>query len=109
MIASDDIPSGREAVLDNLFVYVVLAVLILFQDDIRSVVASAAGSGWFDRERGGADATEGEEALGEVVGVEPRPWFRCPFAEGHDDVRVLGALRELPQVAELAQRCQRCR
>ena len=42
-----------------------------------------------------ADVTEGQEAIREVVGVDPRPWFRCPFGEGHDDPRVLGALEEL--------------
>lgn len=42
-----------------------------------------------------ADVSEGEAAIREVVGVDPRPWFRCPFGEGHDDPRVLGALEEL--------------
>ena len=27
--------------------------------------------------------------------MDPRPWFRCPFGDGHDDARVLGALEEL--------------
>lgn len=42
-----------------------------------------------------ADVTEGELAIREVVGADPRPWFRCPFGEGHDDPRVLGVLEEL--------------
>ncbi len=42
-----------------------------------------------------ADVTEGEDAIRQVVGVDPRPWFRCPFGEGHDDPRVLGALEGL--------------
>lgn len=42
-----------------------------------------------------ADVAEGEEAIRQVVGVDPRPWFRCPFGEGHDDPRVLGALEGL--------------
>jgi peptidoglycan/xylan/chitin deacetylase (PgdA/CDA1 family) len=42
-----------------------------------------------------ADVAEGAAAIREVVGVDPRPWFRCPFGEGHDDPRVLGALEEL--------------
>jgi len=42
-----------------------------------------------------ADVAEGEEAIREVLGVDPRPWFRCPFGEGHDDPRVLGALEGL--------------
>lgn len=41
------------------------------------------------------DLRDGEEAIREVVGVDPRPWFRCPFGAGHDDPRVLGALEEL--------------
>jgi diadenylate cyclase len=79
-------------VLGNLFVYVVLAVLILFQDDIRSVLASAAGSGWFDRERGGADASEVEQIvqaafalagkrIGALIAVE-RAASLAPFTEG---------------------------
>ena len=42
-----------------------------------------------------ADVTEGELAIREIVGVDPRPWFRCPFGEGRDDPRVLRALAEL--------------
>jgi peptidoglycan/xylan/chitin deacetylase (PgdA/CDA1 family) len=42
-----------------------------------------------------ADVTEGELAIRDVVGADPRPWFRCPFGEGHDDPRVLGLLEEL--------------
>lgn len=42
-----------------------------------------------------ADIAEGEAAIREVVGVDPRPWFRCPFGEGRDDARVLGALEDL--------------
>ena len=32
------------------------------------------------------------ETIGEIAGVDPRPWFRCPFGDGHDDSRVLAAL-----------------
>jgi peptidoglycan/xylan/chitin deacetylase (PgdA/CDA1 family) len=42
-----------------------------------------------------ADVTEGELAIRDVLGADPRPWFRCPFGEGHDDPRVLGVLEEL--------------
>jgi peptidoglycan/xylan/chitin deacetylase (PgdA/CDA1 family) len=42
-----------------------------------------------------ADVTEGEEAIREITGADPRPWFRCPFGDGADDPRVLGALAEL--------------
>ena len=39
-----------------------------------------------------------EAAAGHIVtasGVDPRPWFRCPFGDGHDDPRVLDALERL--------------
>lgn len=41
------------------------------------------------------DVREGEAAIRETCGADPRPWFRCPFGAGHDDARVLGALGEL--------------
>jgi peptidoglycan/xylan/chitin deacetylase (PgdA/CDA1 family) len=42
-----------------------------------------------------ADVSDAEARIKEHAGVDPRPWFRCPFGAGHDDERVLGALREL--------------
>ena len=42
-----------------------------------------------------ADVGEAAEALAEIAGVETRPWFRCPFGDGHDDSRVAGVLKEL--------------
>lgn len=42
-----------------------------------------------------ADVTEAEEAIREITGADPRPWFRCPFGNGHDDPRVLTLLAEL--------------
>jgi peptidoglycan/xylan/chitin deacetylase (PgdA/CDA1 family) len=41
------------------------------------------------------DVRDGAEAIVEIVGADPRPWFRCPFGAGHEDPRVLGALEEL--------------
>jgi len=41
------------------------------------------------------DVGEAERVLREIVGVNPRPWFRCPFGEGDDDGRVLAALDRL--------------
>jgi peptidoglycan-N-acetylglucosamine deacetylase len=38
------------------------------------------------------DLHEAEEAIRELAGVDPRPWFRCPFGDGHDDPRVLAAI-----------------
>ncbi|MBI2237517.1 MAG: polysaccharide deacetylase family protein [Actinobacteria bacterium] len=42
-----------------------------------------------------ADVREGEEEIREITGTDPRPWFRCPFGDGRDDLRVLSALEEL--------------
>jgi peptidoglycan/xylan/chitin deacetylase (PgdA/CDA1 family) len=41
-----------------------------------------------------ADLEAAAEALREVVGTDPVPWFRCPFGAGHDDPRVLAALAD---------------
>ncbi len=34
------------------------------------------------------------DALAEVSGASPQPWFRCPFGAGHDDERVLRVIEE---------------
>jgi peptidoglycan/xylan/chitin deacetylase (PgdA/CDA1 family) len=39
-----------------------------------------------------ADVRESEEAIQDIVGIDPRPWFRCPFGDGRHDPRVLEAL-----------------
>jgi diadenylate cyclase len=78
-------------VLDGLFVYVVLAVLILFQDDIRQVLA-AAGGGWLSREKELSKAHVVEEIvqaafvlagrkIGALVALE-RTASLAPFIEG---------------------------
>jgi len=36
-----------------------------------------------------------EELILSVTGVDPRPWFRCPYGAGERDQRVLAALTEL--------------
>ena len=41
------------------------------------------------------DVREGAEHITAACGVDPRPWFRCPFHAGADDPRVLGLLAEL--------------
>ncbi|HVQ88872.1 MAG TPA: polysaccharide deacetylase family protein [Actinomycetes bacterium] len=41
-----------------------------------------------------SDVEAASNAIGEVTGREPRPWFRCPFGAGHDDLRVLRVLRD---------------
>jgi peptidoglycan/xylan/chitin deacetylase (PgdA/CDA1 family) len=42
-----------------------------------------------------ADVREAEEAIRDVAGVDPKPWFRCPFGAGAHDPRVLARLTEL--------------
>jgi peptidoglycan-N-acetylglucosamine deacetylase len=42
-----------------------------------------------------ADLEEADAAVFDATGVRTRPWFRCPFGDGHDDPRVLGLLRDL--------------
>ena len=41
------------------------------------------------------DVRAAEAVIGEVLGVDPRPWFRCPFGAGHDDPRITAALTGL--------------
>jgi peptidoglycan/xylan/chitin deacetylase (PgdA/CDA1 family) len=41
------------------------------------------------------DVGEAAEAIHSATGADPRPWFRCPFGDGHDDPRVLGILADL--------------
>ena len=38
------------------------------------------------------DLARAEAAIGEVLGLDPRPWFRLPFGDGFDDPVVLGRL-----------------
>jgi peptidoglycan-N-acetylglucosamine deacetylase len=42
-----------------------------------------------------AEVKESEERIREATGVDPRPYFRCPYGEGHDDERVVAALSAL--------------
>jgi len=41
------------------------------------------------------DVTDAEAAIVEATGIDPRPWFRCPFGDGADDPDVLAGLRKL--------------
>jgi peptidoglycan/xylan/chitin deacetylase (PgdA/CDA1 family) len=41
------------------------------------------------------DIRSAEAVIREVVGADPRPWFRCPFGAGSDDPRVLAAIAAL--------------
>ena len=42
-----------------------------------------------------ADLHDGGDAIVATTGVDPRPWFRCPFGAGHEDERVLAVLGDL--------------
>jgi peptidoglycan/xylan/chitin deacetylase (PgdA/CDA1 family) len=42
-----------------------------------------------------SDVDDGARAIAEHTGVDPRPWFRCPFGAGHDDPRILGVLEDM--------------
>ena len=39
-----------------------------------------------------ADIAAAEAVIRTATGVDPRPWFRCPFGAGADDPRVLAAV-----------------
>jgi peptidoglycan-N-acetylmuramic acid deacetylase len=41
------------------------------------------------------DIREAEATIARITGVDPVPWFRCPFGDGRDDPRVLRVLEEL--------------
>ena len=41
------------------------------------------------------DIRRAEKTIVEITGVDPKPWFRCPFGSGMDDPRVLAAVEEL--------------
>jgi peptidoglycan/xylan/chitin deacetylase (PgdA/CDA1 family) len=41
------------------------------------------------------DVQSAERVIRDVVGVDPRPWFRCPFGAGADDPRVLSGIERL--------------
>jgi peptidoglycan-N-acetylglucosamine deacetylase len=43
----------------------------------------------------GSDIVEGQRQIQAHAGVDPRPWFRCPFGDGHGDPRVLESLTGL--------------
>jgi peptidoglycan-N-acetylglucosamine deacetylase len=41
------------------------------------------------------DVEEADAAVSAATGEPTRPWFRCPFGDGHDDPRVVDLLRDL--------------
>lgn len=42
-----------------------------------------------------ADLEDSQDVIERTTGTDPRPWFRAPFGDGHDDPRVLGNLATL--------------
>ncbi len=42
-----------------------------------------------------ADVRAAERAIRATTGVDPRPWFRCPFKAGFDDPRVQAGIERL--------------
>lgn len=42
-----------------------------------------------------SDVTAAELVIRAITGADPRPWFRCPFGDGHDDERVIDRLASL--------------
>jgi peptidoglycan/xylan/chitin deacetylase (PgdA/CDA1 family) len=42
-----------------------------------------------------SDIAKAEATILSTTGVDPKPWFRCPFGAGMDDPRVLAAIEEL--------------
>ena len=42
-----------------------------------------------------ADVSAAEETIRDIAGADPRPWFRCPFGDGHDDPRIAAVLAQL--------------
>lgn len=39
-----------------------------------------------------ADVAHAERTIATITGADTRPWFRCPFGDGHDDARLLSLL-----------------
>jgi peptidoglycan-N-acetylglucosamine deacetylase len=42
-----------------------------------------------------SDVRASEEVIRRTTGCDPRPWFRCPFGDGHADPRVTADLADL--------------
>ena len=42
-----------------------------------------------------AEVLQAQDLIHEITGVDPRPNFRCPYGNGHDDARVFGTLTRL--------------
>ena len=44
-----------------------------------------------------ADVRQAGETISELAGVDPTPWFRRPFGDGHDDERARARGARLPE------------
>ena len=103
---------ATERVLDQLDAERVLATFFLqgrwaeaYPDMARSVAERGHGIGNHSfyharmpllSARGlASDVRAAERAIVAATGVDPRPWFRCPFGAGHADARVLRGLTRL--------------
>ena len=42
-----------------------------------------------------SDTRDAERAIRDIAGVDPRPWFRCPFFAGEEDPRIVRTLGDL--------------
>lgn len=42
-----------------------------------------------------SDVMDAHDAILRITGADPKPWFRCPFGDGHDDARIGGDLLAL--------------
>jgi peptidoglycan/xylan/chitin deacetylase (PgdA/CDA1 family) len=42
-----------------------------------------------------SDILDGQRCITQHAGVDPRPWFRLPFGEGHEDAELLKQIAEL--------------
>ena len=49
----------------------------------------------FTREAFATDVRSAEGVLREACGVDPAPWFRCPFGTGQDDSAIISQLDQL--------------
>jgi peptidoglycan/xylan/chitin deacetylase (PgdA/CDA1 family) len=42
-----------------------------------------------------AEVTEARERIQDATGVDPKPYFRCPYGDGHEDPRVMAVISSL--------------
>jgi len=42
-----------------------------------------------------AEVRESQERIQDATGVDPKPYFRCPYGDGHEDPRVIEVIKGL--------------